>query len=256
MFKKILLAAVLLFFVGCSNKELAIYNKPAIFWYESMLKSIAKNDLEKADGFYNSLQSEHIGSPLLPGATLVLAQAHMYSEEYILSEYFLDEYIKRFADETQREYAEFLKIKSKYMALPNPRRDQGLINEAIKDGEVFKATYPNSMFYYVVDTMVTRLYLADASLNESIADLYERLDKPFAAQFYRGIEPQPWIEWSKVEKPDLPWYKEWFEGDGKSSWYGFLIPDTHSVIAQNDGNTSKNILPTVIAEEINRRGVN
>ena len=223
---------IMIFFTGCS-KELEEYNKPAAYWYEKLIESVSSNNLEKADNYYSSLQSEHIGSPFLPEATMILAQAHMYYEEYLLSEHFLNEYIKRYASASQREYAEFLKIKAKYMALPNVRRDQGLIDEAIYDGESFKKTHPDSIYYHTVDTMVTRLYLAQASLNEAIALLYIRLDKPKGSEYYKNIKPQPWINWTEIEKANTPMYREIFEGDGTSSWYDFLIPDTQSVVSRH-----------------------
>ena len=235
MFKTLASAFVfLLFFVGCS-KDIDEYNQPAAYWYEKMIESVGDANLEKADNYYSSLQSEHIGSPLLAEATMILAISHMYYEEYLLSEYFLNEYIKRYADADQREYAEFLKIKSKYMALPNPRRDQGLIQEAIKEGDTFTRNYPRSKFAPIVNTMVLRLYLAEASLNETIASLYDRLDKPKGAEYYRDIKPQTWINWEEVEPADVPWYRKAFEGDGTASWYGFLIPDTQSVVSRHAG---------------------
>lgn len=217
---------------GCS-KELEEYNKPAVYWYAKIVESISEGSIDKADNYYSSLQGEHIGSPLLPEATMILAIAHMYYEEYLLTEHFLDEYVKRYANENEKEFAEFLKIKAKYMALPNPRRDQVLIGEAIKEAQKFKQNYPNSMYYSIVDTMATNLYMADAALNETIADLYDRIDKPKAAAYYRAIEPQPWINWNEIERANSPWYKEWFEGDGTESWYGYLIPDTRSVVSRN-----------------------
>jgi outer membrane protein assembly factor BamD len=75
--------------------------------------------------------------------------------------------------------------------------------------------------------------MAQASLNESIADLYTRLDKPKSAAFYHSITPQPWIKWDEIDRANTPWYREWFEGDGFESWYGFIIPDTRSVVSRN-----------------------
>ncbi|WP_373004150.1 outer membrane protein assembly factor BamD [Sulfurimonas sp.] len=222
----------ILFFGGCS-KELEEYNKPAVYWYGKIVKNISQGDLEKADNYYSSLQGEHIGSPLLPEATMILAIAHMYYEEYLLSEHFLNEYIKRYATANEKEDAEFLKIKAKYMALPNPRRDQALIEEAIREAQKFKHNYPNSMYYAVVDTMQTRLYMAEAALNETIADLYVRLDKPKSAEYYRALKPQPWIKWDEIDRANTAWYREWFEGDGTESWYGFMVPDTRSVVSRN-----------------------
>jgi len=236
------LFALLLLFAGCS-KEPEEYNKPAAYWYGKMIESISNGNLDKADNYYSSLQSEHIGSPLLPEATMIMAISHLQYEEYLLAEHFLTEYVKRYALPQEREYAEFMKVKAKYMALPNPRRDQGLIDEAIEEGEAFKRNYPVSIYYPVVDTMVTRLYLAEASLNESIAELYERLDKPKAAAYYRDKRPQPWINWKEIDAAQSAWYRRMFEGDGHGSWYAFIIPDTQSVVSRHreveeDDNTS------------------
>ncbi|MFA6193156.1 MAG: outer membrane protein assembly factor BamD [Sulfurimonas sp.] len=221
-----------LFFGGCT-KDAEEYNKPAAYWYAKVIASISSNNLEKADDYYSSLQGEHVGSPLLPEATMILAIAHMHYEEYVLGEYFLNEYVTRYANPNEREFAEYLKIKAKYLALPNPRRDQVLINEAITEGEKFKSNYPNSMYYGIVDTMLTNLYMAAASLNESISDLYTRLDKPKSAKYYKTIQNQSWIRWENIDRDNTPWYREWFEGDGTSSWYGFLIPHTRSVVSRN-----------------------
>lgn len=230
-------------FLGCS-KDVEEYNKPAVYWYSKIVENVSKSDLEKADNYYSSLQGEHIGSPLLPEATMILAIAHMHKEEYLLSEHFLDEYIKRYATPNEKEEAEFLKIKAKYMALPHPRRDQALIDEAIASGETFKANYQNSMYTEVINTMLVRLYLARFALNESIADLYDRLDKPKSATYYRTVDPQPWIVSGEIDRAVAPWYRSWFEGDGTSSWYEFMIPDTKSVVSRNsslDDNASEEV---------------
>jgi len=221
-----------LFFSSCA-KDLEEYNKPAVYWYAKIVESISEGSIDKADNYYSSLQGEHIGSPLLPEATMILAISHMYYEEYLLTEHYLDEYVKRYANANEKEFAEFLKIKAKYLALPNPRRDQVLINVAIKEAEKFKRHYPNSMYYSVVDTMATNLYMADAALNETISDLYYRIDKPKSGAYYKAKKPELWIEWSEIDRANTPWYKAWFEGDGTSSWYGYLIPDTRSVVSRN-----------------------
>ncbi len=244
--KKIILAVItaIVLMTGCT-KEVDEYNQPAAYWYKKMIEYISKGNLEKADNYYSSLQSEHIGSPLLPEATIIMAIAHLQAEEYLLAEHFINEYVKRYATLNEREHAEFLKVKAKYMALPNPRRDQGLIADAIKEGEAFKRNYPNSSNYPIVDTMVTRLYLSQAALNESIAELYERLDKPEASAYYRAIKPQPWIDWDKVEPADVVWYRKMFEGDGTGSWYAFILPDTQSVVSRHshpDLESSENVI--------------
>jgi len=226
------LFVVFILLSGCT-KDLDEYNKPALYWYEKLVASVSEGNLDKADDYYSSLQGEHIASPLLPEATMILAISHMENEEYLLSEHFLNEYIKRYANNNEREFAEFLKVKAKYMSLPNPRRDQVLVDDTIRTGELFKQNYPNSEYFYMVDAMLTNLYLAKAVLNETIASLYDRIDKPKSAHYYKNLNPQPWINWKEVDRSNTPWYREWFEGDGTASWYGFLLPDTQSVVSRN-----------------------
>lgn len=231
IFSSVFLALVV-FFSGCS-KDLEEYNKPAIYWYSKLISSVSNYNLDKADDYYSSLQGEHIGSPLLPEATLILATAHMRNSDYILAEHFLDEYIKRYANDNEKEYAEYMKIKAKYFSLPNPRRDQVLIIDAIAEANEFKLKYPRSVYYHIVDTMLSRFYLGEASLNRTISELYTRLDKPKAALYYKELNPQPWINWSEIQRAQNPWYREWFEGNGRESWYAFLVPDTQSVVSRN-----------------------
>ncbi|MFC2073684.1 outer membrane protein assembly factor BamD [Campylobacterota bacterium] len=226
-------------FTGCA-KEVSEYNKPAAYWYEKIIDSVANGSLENADGYFSSLQSEHIGSPLLPEATIIMAQAHMRLGEYVLAEHFLDEYISRFADPREREFAEYLKIRAKFMGLPNPRRDQTLIYNTIKSGEEFIKHYPNSQYSLEVNTMLVKLYLARANLNHTISNLYERLDKPKASKIYADKQAEKWIDWNKVESANTPWYREIFEGDGSESWYASWIPKSKSVISQDaEGNTKE-----------------
>ena len=235
--------AVVVLISGC-GKEMDEFNKPADYWYEKMIDAVSKGNLEKADGYFSSLQSEHIGSPLLGEATLIMAQAHMAYEEYLLAEHFLDEYNRRYATREAREYTEFLKIKSKFLALPNPGRDQGLIDETLKGVKNFRIMYPNSTYMPLVNTMETQLQLARGTLNNQIAQLYDRLQKPKGATYYRNISPVTWIDQNDVVPADVPWYREMFEGDGTSSWYAFIIPKTRSVVSMDDNTSYVPVLTT------------
>ncbi|MFY4860683.1 outer membrane protein assembly factor BamD, partial [Aliarcobacter butzleri] len=49
-------------FTGCSSKSEQEYNKPALYWYNKMMKQIASGDLDEADDTYTSLESEHRNS--------------------------------------------------------------------------------------------------------------------------------------------------------------------------------------------------
>ena len=237
MIRIAMVAVMSVLFLGGCAKDVEEYNKPADYWYEKMITAISDGNLERADSAYSSLQSEHIASPLLNEATLIMAQAHMAYEEYLLSEHFLDEYNRRYATSAGKEYAEFLKIKSKFLALPHPGRDQGLIDETLKGASLFKMTYPDSIYTPLITTMETQLQLAKSTLNDQIAGLYDRLGKPKGAVVYRNSAPVTWINSSEVQAAQIPWYREIFEGDGTSSWYEFMIPKTRNVVSMDDNET-------------------
>ncbi len=236
----LLLLLIFIIFTGCAKDD-EEYNKPAMYWYSKIVENVSIGNLDKADNYYSSLQGEHIGSPLLREATLILAVAHMQNDEYILADHFLDEYIKRYANPNEKEYSEYMSVKAKYLALPHPRRDQAAIDEAITYAKAFKAKYPNSVYSPMVDTMLTKQYIARAALNESIASLYDRVDKVKSAKYYRELQKEPWIKYNEINPEKSSWYREWFEGDGTSSWYAFMIPKTQSVVSRNSIQSDENV---------------
>lgn len=205
------LAATAVFVLGgCSSKQ-DEFNKPADYWYQKMVKESARGDLEQADKLFTSLQSEHIRSPLISEAMLILAQAHMDSEEYVLANFYLDEYIKRYGDKKSAEFAKYLKVKASFLAFKRPFRDQQLILDTQKDSEAFLQEYPGSNYKPYAETMVLKLALANKMINTNIAGLYERTDKPEAAKKYLADANISWLDGIKYEKPKNPWYRAVFE---------------------------------------------
>ncbi len=197
---------------GCSSKEKEeIYNRPAMFWYQGILKYIKSGDLDKADDYYTSLSSEHIQSPLLKESMLILSYAHSKEEEYILANFYLDEFIKRFGDNSSIKYANFLKIKTNFYAFIYPKRDQALLDDTIKKAKNYIRQYPSSEYIPLVQTMLTKLSLAKKSMNLQIISLYKRIGKPKAAKIYENRAKSAWYKDIKMIKPNTSWYREIFE---------------------------------------------
>lgn len=196
---------------GCASKEQEEFNKPADYWYKTMVKDVARGDLDGADKAFTSLQSEHIRSLLIPEAMLILAEAHMDKEEYILANYYLDEYIKRYGDKKSVEFAKYLKVKANFLSFKRAYRDQQLLIDTQKDSEEFIKEYPNSPYKPYAQTIVLKLALANKMIDENIAGLYKRLDKPLASKKYKEEANISWLEGIKYEKPNTPWYRALFE---------------------------------------------
>ena len=205
----IFISALLLLIVGCSSKNEAEYNKSDIYWYQKMIYYISVDDLDKADEYYTSLQSEHFASPLLKEATLLMAQAHMDSDEYLMAKYYLDEYKKRYGDEQTLPFIEYLKIKASFLAFKSINRDQKLLKDTIKEAVAYKQKYPKAKYIPLVDTILTKLYLAQYVLDREIASLYKRRGKEKAAKIYEERYKNFWL---KKDEIDIP-----------KSWYDYLI---------------------------------
>ena len=207
----LLIACAAFVLTACSSKEEQEYNKPAIYWYNKMLKEIASNDLDKADDTYTSLESEHRNTPYVPTAMLVLINAHIDEEEYALANFYLDEYIKRFGLSKDIDYARYLKIKANFLGFKYQFRDQQLIEDTLNQIEDFRAKYKNSPYMPLVDTINSRLYMSKASMDKEIAELYTRRDKQLGSAFYDQKVKNSWVEPTEIEPVKVPWYRSIFE---------------------------------------------
>jgi len=210
--KVLVLSIFLLLINGCSTKDkVEVYNKPAIYWYEQITKEIKNQDLEKADDYFTSLSSEHVESPLLKTSMLILANAHMEEEEYILANFYLDEYIKRYGDRKNSEYAKFLKIKANFESFSHPNRNQQLTIDTIRNTKEFLAQYPDSEYKPMVNTILVKLRLSNLQLIKDTASLYDRIDKPKAHKIYKAKIKKSALNDANMIKPHVPWYRAWFE---------------------------------------------
>lgn len=207
----LLIACVAFVFTACSSKDDEEYNKPALYWYNKMMKQIASGDLDEADDTYTSLESEHRNSPYIPSAMLILVNAHIDEEEYSLANFYLDEYIKRFGLSKDIDYARYLKIKANFLGFKYQFREQQLIEDTLVQVKDFKSKYPSSPYMPLVDTINSRLTMAKASMDNEIAELYERRDKEMAAAFYEQKVKESWVNPAEIEPVKVPWYRAIFE---------------------------------------------
>jgi len=195
--------AISFLFVGCSNKDqVAEFNKPASYWYQKIASSITSGNLDKADAYYISLKSEHMRSPLMPTSLMMLAHAHMNEEEYLLANYYLDEYSKRFGESESREYTDFMKLKASFLGIRDVYKDQKLIMDSIAMAKTYIYRHPGSAYAPLVNTMLIRLHMSQYLLNENIATLYDRIGKSDAAIIYRDKNKGSVVEMTDITPPE------------------------------------------------------
>ena len=141
-------------------------------------------------------------SPLMPTAIMMLAHAHMNKEEYLLANYYLDEYNKRFGEGDDREYTDFMKLKAAFLGIKDVYKDQKLIMDSIANANRYLVRYPGSAYAPLVNTILVRLHMSQYLLNENIAALYERTGKPDAAEIYREKNSDSVVEMTDITPPE------------------------------------------------------
>lgn len=206
-----ILFSLFLLFFGCADKQDELYNKPALFWYRQIIKDISDKDLEAADSHYTSMSSEHVASPLLEQILIILAQAHIEEEEYLLANFYLDTYIKRYGTEQKSEYARFLKVKGNFLSFSYVNRNQKLLKDTIKETKIFLKRYPNSPYKPLIETILVKMELGDYFLDKEIYSLYDRTDRNTSALVYKNILEDSPLKGAKMIDPKIPWYRYFFE---------------------------------------------
>ncbi|WP_084340148.1 outer membrane protein assembly factor BamD [Helicobacter pametensis] len=215
-----------MFFVACS-KKVDEYDKPAMYWYEEIFKEIRYGNLETADTKFASLQSEHVNSPLVPEAMLALGHAHMAQDEFLLAEFYFDEYLKRFSNRANYSYINYLKILARYYSFKNHSKDQQFMMDSMVEIQNYLDAYPDEIYTPYVAYILTKFKLGQAELNSAIANVYQKENKKYAAKLYLDRNDEdlrknfrnvtngvPWyvMEALEIKKIDyiLPSYKPWY----------------------------------------------
>ncbi len=201
-----ILIMLLLLFSSCANKSAKkgsdeVYDKSDRYWYSQIIRDIKVNDLDKADESFTSLASEHVASPLLKEAMMILAKAHMKEEEYLMANYYIDEYIKRYGSQNNIDYLTYLKIKSNFLSFKKINRDQKLLLDTMAQAKNFINEYPNSPFLPEVETILTRLKSAEYLLNRNIVELYKKTGKLKAAKIYQEKLEKSWLKGIEIVEP-------------------------------------------------------
>jgi outer membrane protein assembly factor BamD len=140
-----------------------------------------------------------------------MIQSHSKRENYLLAEHYIENYERVYGTAENRPYFKYLRIKSKYFAFQNPRRDQKLLNDTLELIEDYIYDYKSSPYIPYVKTMKTNLTLSKFDLNLEIISLYDRLDKPKAVEFYKRKEDMSWFNADEIVRPDISFIRAVFE---------------------------------------------
>ncbi|RDU65575.1 outer membrane protein assembly factor BamD [Helicobacter sp. MIT 14-3879] len=204
-----ILVVFLLFNNGCSSNT-GEFNKSASFLYEQIIISVADGNLEKADGYFNSLQSEHIASPLIGEALIILAKAHMDNNEHLLAGFFANEYKIRFSNIKNVDYMAFLNIEANYYAFGSYTKDQGFINDNISETSNFIALNKQNKYLPYIRHILTIFKLTQLEINKEIIRIYNIKDKYTAKEKYEQKNKELGVNDIEFIPSSIPWYVKIF----------------------------------------------
>lgn len=202
--------AILLFFSACSSTTNDEFNKPASFWYEKLIIAISKGNLEQADNYYNSLSSEHSASPLISEALLMLIQAHIDNNEHLLAGFFANEYKTRFSNAKNVDYIAFLSTNTNFHAFSNYSKDQGFINDNIRDITQFILLNQNNKYLPYIYHILTSFKLSRLEMNNEIMRVYNVKDKIEAKEKYEKYNEELGVYDIDFIPSHIPWYVKLF----------------------------------------------
>ena len=192
--------------IGCSKTKQVVYNQSASFWYEGIFKNIRLGNLEVADNYFSSLQSEHINSPLIPEAMLALGQAPLGSEEYLLADFYFKEYLKRYGNASNADYVSYLQLRSHLYAFKNMSKDQVFMTDSIALIQSFIEKYPDSRYAPFAHEMEVKFVLGQNELNGAIARVYAKGKHKEAEQIYRDRIDSDLQQATNPKASKVPWY--------------------------------------------------
>ena len=205
MTKKTLLILPLLFFMGCSSKNVTkAENLTALKWHNKIYKDLQNANLDQADSDFISLEAEHPTSIYIKTDLLNLYLAHLSISEYDLALFYLNEYEKRYATLEEYPWVEYQKIKVNYFKYDNAYTDQQMLLNLIAMCKNYLKNYPASSFKPEVSTILAKAELTNKYLDAKISKLYKKLGKDKASKLYETKIPKD------SKPPVIPWYKKLF----------------------------------------------
>jgi outer membrane protein assembly factor BamD len=101
----------------------------------------------------------------------------MEDKGYIMADYYLDEYLRKYATGKKVEYIKFLKLKASFLGLKDTNRDQKLILNTLEDANKFLSKYPKSIYKPLVNTIKVRLKMAEYLLMKILQAFIVELEK-------------------------------------------------------------------------------
>jgi outer membrane protein assembly factor BamD (BamD/ComL family) len=203
LLKKIFLPVTLALLIGCTTnnnigKQEAIQMGSTNTTYQKIINAINSRELDLADNSYIDLKTESSNNHLIENAATNLAIAHIAKHENILANFYIQEALQKNPSSSVLRY---MLIKNQFLAAAKNSYETSYLQKALQALKTNRQLIGNYDYRLLADSMVTRVALTIALNNQETSNLYKRLNKKSAAEFYKEKSQLLGIDTNDITRP-------------------------------------------------------
>ena len=139
-----------------------------------------------SDDDYVAFRDTHEHSPKIPKMIVSLIKSHFNKGEFLLAQFYCDEYHRDFPSGKERDEVDYLHLKILFYRYDREHDDR-IADQARLEAKRYLAEHGMmSPYRSRVAALLERLRQRENIRNEELAEYYKKRGKPKAEAFYRG----------------------------------------------------------------------
>ena len=165
----------LVFFSSCNEYQKVLKNEDVKAKYDLGEKYYNEGDFKRANRLFEQIAPRYVGKPQGERVMFFFADSYFKTEQYYLSGYQFERFIKSYPNSDKLQEAIFLEAKSYYQLSPRYSLDQTDTEKALVELQNFINSYPQSEFFAEANEMAQELTLKKQKKAFEIAKQFDKL---------------------------------------------------------------------------------
>ncbi len=165
----------LLFLVSCNEYQKVLKNEDVKAKYDLAEKYYEEGDFRRAKRLFEQIAPKYVGKPQGERVMFFFADTYFKTEDYYLSGYQFERFIKSYSKSDKIQEASYLEAKSYYKLSPKYSLDQTDTDKALSKLQTFINTYPESEYFADANTMAQELTTKKEKKEIEIAKQFDKL---------------------------------------------------------------------------------
>ena len=194
---------MLLILGGCSNNaqllngQISLENNTTGL-YGKIMQNIYSHNLDEADDSYVDLKTNSEDRELIAKAAKNLAIAHIAKDENILANYYIQEALQYSPGD---EFMTYLLNKNQFLAAAKSSNEAAYLQKALSALKINRQLLIDEDYTLLADSMLDRVEYTLVLNNQDVSQLYKRLNKINASEFYKNKATILGIDSSEIIRP-------------------------------------------------------